>query len=287
MSKEGFDRKQKELIPEEINGVSNTILNESVPNYNISESEKTIEGKNNTSIVFGRDRPSTINSGYGGVGFKKSGAIDIVVGRTSAIIQEFDSDGNKVYTDPSIPYDASRITISQKTDIDDNFYLPGFNVKGKAGIAIKSDNIRVVAREGVKIVTNSDKYDSNGDLKVKKYGVQLISGDGQELQPIPKGKNLEEVIKDLYQKISEVQIANIYKILLSILESLTLHTHEGLGGPTSPSPELIASIPVAISQVSMSAVENQLQQLNVEKSKLTYLTPGSKKYINSLLHEVD
>lgn len=102
--------KFKKVENQAINGIGNSILNEEIPNYNKAASENIIEGKNNTSIVLGRDRPSNIFSGYGGRGAKKCGSIDIVAGRTSAVIVETEN-GEKVYTDPSMEYDASRILV--------------------------------------------------------------------------------------------------------------------------------------------------------------------------------
>ncbi len=282
-----LEKKRSSIQKEEINGVDNTSLNEELPVYNIATSEKVIEGKNNTSIVLGRDRPGDISSGYGGRGEKRSGAIDFVVGRTSSIIKEFSSDGKKTYTNPSIPYDAARITLSQKTDVDDNFYLPGENIKGKSAVAVKADNIRIIAREGIKLVTNSDKYDSNGNLKIQKYGVSLIANDGEKIQPIPKGENLESTIKDLYQKISEQQIAGIMKVLMQIFGYLIVHTHPTPTGISGPSPDLGINLGVSSSHVTQMLLECQLQQINIEMSRLKYLSPGSEHYINSLFHKLD
>lgn len=287
MNKEQLKTKEKNLESESINGIGNTQLNESLPNYNNAECEKIIDGKNNVMIVLGRDRPGSLSSGYGGAGQKKCGSLDLVVGRTSAIITEFDKDGNKVYTDPSIEYDAARITISQKTDVDDNFYLPGRKARGRSAAAIKADNLRFVARESIKFVTNADKYDSLGDLKARKYGVEFIANNGEDIQPIPKGDNLKELVEDIYKNISQVQIVHIYKILLTILETLAAHTHMTSFGPSSPSIELIGALTSATAQISMNMVENQIQQVNIEKAKIKYLTPGSEKHIASEYHKLD
>lgn len=282
-----LERKKNDIKDEARNGVGNTSLNEEIPKYNAAESEHVIAGKNNTWIILGRDRPQDIFSGYGGRGFKKSGAIDIVAGRTSAIIKEFDDNQERIYTNSSIPYDASRITISQRTDVDDNFYLPGRNVKNKAAIAIKSDNIRIVSREEIKLVTNSDKYDSNGELKIQKFGTTLIANNGEDLQPIPKGENLEKIIKDLYQKISEQQIAGIMKIIIQILTMLVSHSHPTPTGVAAPSLEIGFLTPAISSDLAQMLIELQAQQLNIEASRAKYLTPGSKDYLNSLFHKLD
>jgi hypothetical protein len=270
------------------NGVANTQLAELLPIYNETDSEKVIEGQNNTYIVLGRDRPADINSGYGGKGRDKCGSIDIVAGRTSAIIKNSEDD-KKVFTDPSIPYDASRVLISQRTDGDDNFYLPGKKIKNKSFIVVKSDNVRVVAREAIKLVTNIDVYDSNGDKKITKYGTELYATDGKDLQPMTKGDNLSELLSSMLEQIGQntSEITSIYKLLLSIIKSISFHTHPASVGFTAPSLEIAgANVQHAI-DIGLHVVNNQNQQVNNTMTKMKYLTLGSKKFINSKYHKLD
>lgn len=286
---ETSNKRLQEVSQEAINGVSNTALNEDIPFYNAAACEHIIEGKNNTFLVLGRDRPAGITSGYGGRGHKKAGSIDLVAGRTSAIIKKFEADGTKVYTEPSTEYDAARISIIQKTDVDDNFNLPGNKIKGKSAVAIKADSIRGIARGGIKFVCNADKYDSTGELKVLKEGVQLIANDGADMQPVPLGDNLSEVITNIYEKISQQgsEIANLHKMLLTLLGTLSAHTHITAVGPAAPSIEMIAAGVMLSAEASMHVIDLQTQQMNIELEKLNALTPGSKKYINSLHHKLD
>jgi len=283
------DTRYNKLEKEVINGIGNTPLNEIIPNYNEASSEHIIQGKNNAYIVLGRDRPSDIFSGYGGRGAIKAGSIDIVTGRVSAIIKTIDDRGNKVYTNPSMEYDASRILVSQRTDVDTNFYLPGKSVINKAAIAIKSDNVRIIARETIKLVTNIDKFDSNGELKIQMGGVELYATDGKQLQPMVKGENLSEVIRDIYDKIgtNTSELANIYRLLLTLCNGLAGHVHPTGIGPTAPSIEVAAVSSVLGAEASMHTISNQMQHANLQIAKINYLTPGSVKYINSLYHKLD
>ena len=282
----------KKSVEEQVyNGSGNTVLSEITPNYNNTECEKVIEGKNNTYIVLGRDRPGDKYSGYGGKGKEKSGAIDIVVGRTSALVKDFDKN-SKILTDPSIAFDASRITLSQRTDVDENFYLPGKKHKEKAAISIKSDNVRVIAREAIKLVTNIDKYNStDGDLKISKYGVELYATDGEKIQSMVKGENLSECISNLIEQISQIncEIANIYKVLLTICTALSFHTHVSspTGGPTAPSVELGPALAATSTEISAHCISTQLIQTNLVLTKYNYLTKLSEKYINSIYHKLD
>ena len=71
-------------VPKEISieakGIGGDILVEPIPKYIESVNEKTIQGKNNSWIILGRDRPASRLSGYGGIGDTQASSIDIVVG---------------------------------------------------------------------------------------------------------------------------------------------------------------------------------------------------------------
>lgn len=135
-------------------GIAGDAIQEAVPNYISSVNDNVIKGANNTWIVLGRDRPASRVSGYGGKGDTQAGSIDIVVGRMASKPE----DG--LYVDPNFETDAARIYISQKTDIDENFNLsPGTIGSSTAlsGIGLKADSIRIIGRQGIKLVTGVDR----------------------------------------------------------------------------------------------------------------------------------
>ena len=87
--------------------------------------------KLNCQIVFGRDRPSHLLSGYGKVGGQPCASIDIVAGRMSAAVakvgkfkKHIEPLGRDTLVGNNFALDASRIYISQKCDIDHYFGLP-------------------------------------------------------------------------------------------------------------------------------------------------------------------
>ena len=146
-------------------GYYNETIPEPVPVYNQSPSEQVYKGSNNSFIIMGRDRPRGIGSGYGGAGASHSGCIDIVAGMTGIMCRSTDANGEEVVTDKSPELDAARIYISQQTDIDENFQLAAGvvgNLKARSGIAIKADGVRIIGREGIKLVTSSDNHDASG-----------------------------------------------------------------------------------------------------------------------------
>ncbi len=54
-------------------GMFNTTVVEAVPNFNQTDAEKVVQGRHNSYIIMGRDRPRDIESGYGGIGVTQCG----------------------------------------------------------------------------------------------------------------------------------------------------------------------------------------------------------------------
>ena len=194
-------------------GVQGDNLLEPVPNFIRRKSDNIVKGSNNTWIVLGRDRPGELGSGHGAE--TGAGTIDIVVGRMSSDIRTVQRSANglslneNLSIDNNITLDASRIYISQKTDVDENFNLAAGTVgmtTAKAAIAVKSDAIRLIAREGIKIVTGVDERNSMGREIVSIPSIDLIAGNSDtELQPVVKGDDLKEFLTDtLIGRIDEL-----------------------------------------------------------------------------------
>ncbi len=188
-------------LDKEFVGFDNSNLREKVPVYSLAPSEKEIKNNNNARIILGRDRNSTIFSGYGGKGHTRSGAIDLVVGLQGWAPGEkyksptYDNKGNLKTAESfgmadknfgsmnnAAPGDAARIYISQRADVDDYFDIAdgsmGKSIASSA-IAMKADSIRILARKGIKLVTGKNppgKNSMGGDVKVV-YGIDLIAGN--------------------------------------------------------------------------------------------------------------
>ena len=76
--------------------------------------------------------------------------------------------------------DAARIYISQLTNVDTNFGISEGKtglLKARSAVAIKADGVRIVAREGIKLVTQTDVVNSQGGLSPINdiYGIDLIA----------------------------------------------------------------------------------------------------------------
>jgi len=161
-------------------GVGRKKMAEPVPKSDLKDSDVVTKGSNNNEIVL------TTDFGRGGVfsgagrGRTQAGAIDLVVGRGSA-----DKSGPKanIWKRPNIASDAARIYISQKTDIDANFGLaPGTigSAKNRSGIGIKADHVRLIGREGIKIITGKMQ-----GVKGVGSGGEKSSSGGKVIQPAP------------------------------------------------------------------------------------------------------
>lgn len=261
---------------------------EAHPNYNAAASEQITEGENNTYLIFGRDRPGGFSSGYGGKGDTHAGRIDLIAGLQGINAAEESADGQMLFTDPCMFGDAARVYLSQKTDVDENFRLHAGKIGNpttRSAVAIKADGIRVIGREGIKLVTGTDKFNSQG-IKIQGIsGIDLIAGNlGDEMEPIPKGKRLSAALVDLVKLVSTLNDM-VVKLTINqskLIAALSVHTHLLTPvGIIAPSPDFAPS--AALRLVDTASIIGQLaaHKANCATHKINYYTPIGKKYINS------
>ncbi len=288
-------------------GLNNAGLVEPVPTFDSTTAEKVIKNDNNSWIILGRDRPASIDSGYGGIGNTGAGSVDIVVGRLAGTSGGPDSN---ITVTPNFFTDAGRIHISQKTDIDDNFALVGnMRSTGLSGIGLKADAVRVIGREGVKIVTgkakNVEGAGSGGEKnslggKIEKVaGIHLIAGndvDANPLEPVVKAYALNEALQAIVDSIRDLTniVNEMAKTQTQINKSLTSHTHEVPQAPTGllkslPSFDLVAKIPSKEASRMSSVHQNLAKHKNNLKVALEsdYLTPTGKKWYGSRFNKTN
>jgi hypothetical protein len=205
--------------------------------------------------------------------------------------------------------DASRILISQMTRVDKNFNIES-NIRKNglppsknadkipyAAIMIKSDQVRVHAREEVRIVTGGagEKRNSQGEAIMKKGGIHLMAqNQKQKQQPIPLGDNLLECLSEMMDQITKsyTEVIRLTKDQMEFNRILGRHTHRSpfYGIPTAFDPELAAQSAIIVK----SAMQNVIDQAAKEKNNVTslrakYLTQGDKsgednKFINSVFN---
>ena len=197
-------------------------------NFNSLPSEKVIQNEG-SFIVLGKDRPRGADPpGYGAINpGGRSSTIDLVVGRhSSGRGGKGPKDGT--YTDNNFFTDAARVYISQMTDVDLNFGISEGVLKNsvaRSAIAIKADGIRIIGREGVKIVTGRTHSTSAGPKgETNSFGGKLEPAPPIELIAGNNGTGHRSVIAGLFglpKKINYLQPALMGETTVDCLKELT------------------------------------------------------------------
>ena len=219
---EGLSSAQKRdlnLLPQDVSvtkrGIQGDVILEPKPNPIKRKGSKLIQGSNNADITIGTNQPGEIGSGYG----KETGAgeIDLVAGRMSSDIRTQlentrGQNSTPLYIDNNLSLDASRITISQKTDVDRFFNIAdgrSGTAIAKSAIAIKSDAVRIISRDaGIKLVSGGDKKNSMGGKISSVPRIELLAGNqDRNLQASTKSDKNNTVIKDILDRLDELNSA--------------------------------------------------------------------------------
>tara|TARA_Y100000592_G_scaffold91402_1_gene151534 strand:+ start:221 stop:1126 length:906 start_codon:yes stop_codon:yes gene_type:complete len=263
-------------------GLRNRHKTEPVPILNITEAEKLTSGNNNAHIILGRDRPAGPNSGYGKGNDSHAGCIDIIVGASGKLARavEVYPDGRKtdrpVKTNKNTILDSSRIYISQKADIDDYFNLKTPEnppLKARAAIAIKSDLVRVIGREGIRLVTDTDVYNAPGvNVGEDRSGIWLIAGNAPDLaEPMVLGNKLSNTFLANIELLSNLN-GTFQTFLNGYLRLL-----KGLA-PTPAAPAAAAAIP-SVAEIIEKLRDNEdlyfrfIEHYCSRSGKGTFLSP--------------
>jgi hypothetical protein len=259
-----------------------------------SDSKDGGKSKLNCQIVFGRDRPSHLLSGYGKVAGQPCASIDIVAGRMSSLVKKqgifrkkMTPVGRDTLVGNNFFTDASRIYISQKCDIDHYFGLPPGDFgrpKGEAGIGIKSDHVRIIGRDSIKLFAGGSRFkkagfkgelNSNGD-RLSEPKIEFLTNLVNEPEPLVLGDKLIEFFEELFRQLRGMQEGfMLHKVAFGKIEkAMALHYHTGVGAgsvTTFPDPVL--------GDACLDDIKNTLQQaqstferaLNFEVLKANYL----------------
>tara|TARA_R100000008_G_C3553627_1_gene151910 strand:- start:44 stop:1084 length:1041 start_codon:yes stop_codon:yes gene_type:complete len=300
----------KEKAEKKITGVFGTKRAQAMIKREDVESEKIV-GRgpdNNAFIVIGNDRTGKPHTGYGGKGHTQSDAIDLVAGMSGPNPKEVDGKGNEVKTNPNFFIDAARIYISQKTDVDKNFGIGEFgktqkNVDkdskdagkygGKSAVVAKADNIRIIGRESIRLVTGTDGKNSQGGDVLTKSGIEIISMNKTEsLQPMVLGDNLLKCFERILQQISAIaKTTHGYtKYQMKMNKALADHIHNSpfFALPTSTSVQAQAGNVKAQLETSMKTELSILKQLtNMQGIRANYLVNSGDNFVLSELNKVN
>jgi len=137
-------------------GLFNTPLNRTIIRYNAPVGAKIID--NDGAFISMGQIPMgpTETSGYGAIGLPAE-AVDIVVGRGSALNKGKGPKVNEVLNNNHMS-DAARIYVCRLADIDQDFNIESHpqdtpTSGPRSAVVAKADHVRLVGREGIKIVT--------------------------------------------------------------------------------------------------------------------------------------
>jgi len=277
-------------------GVGGGQLREPLPLYVKAPCEHVIEGQNNAAIVLGRDRPASRLSGYGGKGDTQCGMIDLCVGRMAYSPRAVTGSGESIWVDPDMKVDSARVYLSQKTDVDKNFGLKSGvvgNTTSKSAVVLKADGVRLVAREGIKLVTRTDAKNSQGGRVASVTGIDLIAGNNDEdMQPFVKGANMVSAMRRVIHHIDKLNgiVDSLLMYQFSFNAALVSHFHFSpfFGIPTSPSPTAAAAgIVCMANHMSQTKASLVMHKMNLQMCEKTYFYASGGKYINSRYNHVN
>ena len=277
-------------------GIGGANYPEALPAYEKADCETVYKGKNDSYIVLGRDRTGTKLQGYGMNAEAKCSSIDIVAGRWSGLVPKISATGEENKVNPSFLMDAARIYISQRTDVDAAFECaPGKvgNHEDRSAIAIKADGVRIMAREGIKLITGIDPFNSK-NIEITEYGIDLIAMNmDYDIQPLVKGRNLEMCLKRLWYHVDSLAevVQNFCSHQIKFNRIVQEHTHISPfdADDTAPNINLESGDGPAVIKDIFQDASKQLTvvQENLGKWKAKYLDKvgfdgkPSKFYINS------
>ena len=270
----------------EIRGAAGKKLVEPVPKFIRVPCEKVIQGKNNTFIVMGRDRHRSRFSGYGGKGHTKAGMIDIVVGRLGSH-SPYKAKGKSIRADPDFQKDSARIYLSQRSDVDGYFNLvaspgaPNTNEENPVStVGLKADVVRIIGRQNIRLVTQSNIKNSMGAYITSRGGIDLVAGnDDSDIQPLVKGNNLIAAITELAEMVDDLRSTfnGFVTYQLEYNGDVAYHFHQSpfFGGPTSPSVAAMQKgAKVMMDIFSNTIVSTKTMAFNIESFKKNYLSPA-------------
>jgi hypothetical protein len=272
-------------------GIAGNPSIEPVPLYNRLTTDRVFNNDRNSWLILGTDRPGAPTEGYGGKGHTQCGAIDLVVGRMSSYVRERDDTGAIIKVNPDFKVDSARIYISQKSDIDEYFGLPDGKVGNPpacSAVAIKADEVRVISRGGIKLITGQDARDSRGQRVLEISGIDLIAGPGQDpdLQPLVKGNNLRDALEELGNQVEALReiVYSFLKYQREMNQKIISHTHNSpfYGLTTGPSSNMMSkAIQTVVLQTAQTELSIVSHMTNMSLWEVNYLKPGFDSYINS------
>ena len=268
----GVSSKQ-ERVGDVYTGVGGAFPWETAPKR-INTPDEHVLQVDNAWLILGHDRGNgTFLSGPNGSGKPNCSAIEITVGMMSNTAKGADADYG---AGPNWVGDAAKLYISERSNIDHylgigstDHVTPTVDFKEQSAAAMKADQVRIVGRQGVKIVTGGNdsalgigfwgERNSRSGKTLTASGISLISNfqTGMEtiidlgnfppvyqrdtLQPMIRGVNMIGCINDLLDEFVNgfETLAKFAAAQMGLNIALMSHVHPIAGAVTIPSAELL------------------------------------------------
>ncbi len=272
-----------------LSGLMNTPVCRTPFTYNAPKGASVISNQG-AYIVFGQVVKGGIMTGYGARGIPAD-SIDLVVGRNSSSHRGKGPKANSA-VDNNFASDAARIYISRLCDIDVAFGLdsrPGMKLGrglvGRSAIGIKADGVRIVGREGVKIVTGKMKgakfgfsgetNSLGGKISAPAPRIELVAGnDMKNVQGVALGEHTRDALRELTDIVGEIWSACF--TMGTVQAGL-----EGVLGVT-PIPWHASAMPVSMQQKFTGVLASLYQtRTTLQFWNFNYLNASEKNYIVS------
>jgi len=172
--------------------------------------------------------------------------------------------------------------------------------KGRSGIGIKADGVRVIAREGIKLVTEGRGSKNSQGGKVRStVGIDLVAGNDTNdfgrtpnLQPIVKGYELVSALEAMMDLMDDLaaMVAAIGNSQIRMNTMLAAHIHISPfgGAPTTTSfpLQLAASTANTLLAVEVTA-PMKIHRINTAGFRLNTLKVGGPDWICSRHNNVN
>lgn len=184
---------------------------ETQPKVKKKHTEKVIENRHSSNIVLGRDYK------YDELNDTSVGMIDLAVGRVANVLSDGtpvispeDESPEDLFSIGDFDLDAARLYLSQKSDIDKLFALPGGTLgdaDNRSAVGIKADAVRIISRDasaGIKLVVEGKENSQGGDGDGIN-GVELIGGGGVDMQPMVKADDLALSLQEITEFITTLE----------------------------------------------------------------------------------
>lgn len=280
-----------------INGQFN--IEQPLPKRNSLKVEKIIDSNNvNALICLGVDRPSSAVTAESRI---NSSAIDIVVGKGSSYISEIGAGKEPIVVDPHFMDDAARIYISERSNLDLYFNIDNKSSEkarnkqpsseNKSGIGLKADVVRIVARQGITLVSsNTDVKNSKGDSTTSAGVALLGSNQSEKLQPMVLGNGLKNTLDDMNLKINNVisTLNNFMYAQNQINLAFAQHYHISPFGGAPTLPPIEESV-IALKQsakIAQTGIFSIMQKIVNESSNAVNISSEKYDYLSSY-HKLD